>query len=327
MQLYYSGGAGFDMANLVLIDGVDEPLFTYETLAFPALEIMSAKSAANSSDGLSQGTIAARIPAYRAKPNCTADIVTNATYYMDYPSPRSDNITDWYGAVNVQATAPEICGIANRTVQVLSNSQDADVYIGYFSKVTVFEDSNGNYGDDHGHNCPATLLVYGHVIDSRAVDLAAYYCTPYLERVTANVTLNAADLSLASPPVPDERTAAYVKNLTDIGAVSQGIYTPYSPAGTAGGGCMSINNTSVDGFTAALLHLPAAPIDPASLSGPPNRGRLEAATDRLYGRIVAQMLNTARTAPAEREAVDATWTGEKKRGDVDDEIYDQPTFA
>ncbi|KAL1636912.1 hypothetical protein SLS56_001009 [Neofusicoccum ribis] len=308
MQLYYSGGAGFDMANLVLIDGVDEPLFTYETLAFPALEIMSAKSTANSSDGLSQGTIAARIPAYRAKPNCTADIVTNATYYMDYPSPRSDNIIDWYGAVNVQATAPEICGIANRTVQVLSNSQDADVYIGYFSKVTVFEDSNGNYGDDHGHNCPATLLVYGHVIDSRAVDLAAYYCTPYLERVTTNVTLNAADLSFASPPVPDETTAAYVKNLTDIGAVSQGIYTPYSPASTAGGGCMSINNTSVDGFTAALLHLPAAPVDPASLSGPPNRARLEAATDRLYGRIVAQMLNTARTAPAEREAVDATWT-------------------
>lgn len=303
MLFHYVGGAGFDVANLVLVDGMAEPLFTYKNLVFPTLDMMPT-NANYSRDGLAQGTIAARIPALRAQTNCSADMITKVTYYTSFNLTNDEGAADevWEKSVDVHApTLPSICGINTTSTAVIDSTPDNDTYFGSFGRPITYNPSGTDWSRN-GTSCPTNLLLYGHAVSGTAIDLAALYCTPYLESVLTDVVLNAADHSLSPlhPPIPDETTTSPVKNLSMLTPLAHFLYTPYSPLAAASSGktIPVSNGTSLDGFFAALL-FGANPVDPSSLDGLANRDKLVGAVNDLYGAVVAQMLNAARVPAGE----------------------------
>lgn len=286
---------GYNMVGLVLADNSSEPLFTYDTLAFPQLDF-SSMSAESFSNGLEEGKISARVTASRAQLNCTVvprerihtqnnimkrQLLTGPPSTSDPSSdPSSDtspSSNSTYGpesgfAITVDSTGDGNC--SRLTSGILQNN---DTYYGSFE----FDYDNPDLA------CPRNRAIFAQFEDTNLTDITVLACNPYLERVETDVTFNAADFSLdlSTPPSPDETTARTVGTII-LDNLSNNLDIPTSIHPT----------TDQDSFFSLLLHGSSA-IPPNELIGTANQARLLAAANALYGRILAQVLN-ARRAPA-----------------------------
>ncbi|KAF2141563.1 uncharacterized protein K452DRAFT_333269 [Aplosporella prunicola CBS 121167] len=296
----YGGGAnavGWDMVNLLLKEDFDEPLFTYKTLAFPSLEVPSLP-AEIPAETVKYGSIAARIPAFRARSNCTSAGISNVTYGYDSLSLSTPSrvIKDVFFNVSL----PEICDTDSLSITVFDNTTEdirdnGNNYIGDWIDLSI-----GKNLGDWSDGCPTNIAIFGQVRDGNATHLSPLLCTPYLETVDVDVVLNAKDLSFnltAALPSPVETTASFNRNLSFFANIPDELMVVWADTVK---GAARINNTVVDGFFAGLFH-GSDSVSPADLlaNDDATHAQLRAAIDTLYGRIFAQVINTQRVAVAE----------------------------
>ncbi|EKG13694.1 hypothetical protein MPH_09160 [Macrophomina phaseolina MS6] len=289
---------GYSMASLLLVDNSSEPLFTHDTLAFPQLSLVSSIGE-DFGNGLDRGRISVRVPASRAQTNCTilqqervqTKMSLSKRQLLSGPpgvsepsssnTSQSSNITDPRTAIDIDVygTADKRCSWS------LSGIVGNNTYYGSWSKASVFRNGS-DYAD-----CPTTYAVFAQIRDSSISNITAMACTPYLESVQTDVTFNAGDFSFdpAAPPMPDETTVDIVGPIS-LGALG---YELNVPDGLT-------SNQDLDDFFVTLLYgIDGVP--PAELVGPANAEHLRDTVNRLYGRILAQILNAHRA--------DATATG------------------
>lgn len=301
----FGGGAnsvGWDMANLLLLDeSLGEPLFTYDTLAFPDLSLLSLPSDVPQ-DTTQKRSVATQVTAYRARSNCTSDPIYNLTYSAreeEYPS----RITK---VVSFNFSLPAACNLTGTTITIFDDNDSSNItdrganYFGQWTDLYPTGTSDAAALAASAHACPSTAIIYGHVVDGRPDHLTPLLCTPYLETLSASILLNAADLSFnrTAPPTPIPSTAAPARSLALLRDLGRQLYFGWAQPWTTQGP-VRINATRVDGFFAALLHSPGGAVAPAALA---TEARLVAAVDALYARVVAQLLNTMRTAGGGEEA-------------------------
>ncbi|KAF2142285.1 uncharacterized protein K452DRAFT_358124 [Aplosporella prunicola CBS 121167] len=264
---------GWDMANLVLGEGLGQPLFTYDTLVFPLLEVPS---------GTQEGSITARIPAFRAQSNCSASIASNVSVSNT-------------GRIAFNVGLPELCSLDNPGIQLFSNSTDS-FYFGEWIDLAAASDPL----------CPSNVAVFGHTAHGAVTNLSILVCTPYLETVDVDIVLDSADLLFnltRAPPKPVESTAVYVQNLTSLRDIAKKLYNGWFTT-RRDSGPWRINDTIADGFFFTLLN-DAAPAD--LVANDTNYTPLRVAVDRTYGRAMAQVMNTQR-AQGPSGAIEATLT-------------------
>ncbi|KAF2146947.1 uncharacterized protein K452DRAFT_304848 [Aplosporella prunicola CBS 121167] len=283
----YYHGLGWAMANLVLGAGLDEPLFTYRNLLFPAVDVLSPLPSSLSSDTIREGSIATRVPAFRAQSNCSSASLYNFTY-SEQLSTVNENETIKY--VTFDIVLPKACSPENTSLSLTVSDGDDSAYTsGLYSGSW----NEGNFTPYCAH-CPDKVVSFSYVRNNTLEDLDVLICTPYLETVEVDVVLNAADFSFnltAAPPTPIDSTATFVRNLTYFKNIDINLYDGWFRRF----GIERVKGAEVDGFFATLIDGVDA-IAPADLlpKNDPTHARLHAAIDRLYGRVVAQVLNTQR---------------------------------
>ncbi|EKG11872.1 hypothetical protein MPH_11009 [Macrophomina phaseolina MS6] len=318
LDIYEQGTA---IANLIALDGASEPGFTTGTLAFPHLAAIWPEPYHTRKD-LRSGKIRARVPAVRAKANCTAiqadGIYANSTYpvrtksfeysvgacamlrpgcsiYNPRPNPVSLPCPDFMGG---DAHRPEY-----------SMSLDVAVLPGmYFGSLSSLQTP----ADAECREQQYLAIVGQADADGKtANNLSMVTCLPYVESVIAEVTLEASDLSISRrhQPKPDESTTVLLDRVS-VPLLAMMMYRNFvSRPQTSDGSHFRLDNLSstpsqayVDGFFAYMLAGKQAP-SPADIVGPANQDRLVAAIDDAYGRTVAQVLNVWRLPPAPDQAV------------------------
>lgn len=288
----------FTIANLIFFDNSSEPLFTYNDLAFPRVEFLSPTNK-TFSDHFGNSQVSARLPALRARTNCTFlpdDMILDTTY--DKFTHQGSNLS-----VMFEAQAPEGCGWG----QYSTSNNESVVF-----DITVLKDRFFGIwrttldGLVNRPWCPITWAIFGQAGDRQATSVTAMHCRPYMERVDTDVTFNAKDFSFdpTKPPVPDESTAVYIQNIS-WSQTETNIFVPSSEDADPSPLSITMGAAVVDGLFAAVL-AGRDGVPGQDLLGLANRDRLRAAVQRVYGRTFAQIFNTHReTAPPDAPALPA----------------------
>ena len=184
-----------------------------------------------------------------------------------------------------------------------------------------FGDSIGfqSYGEGAGSSeadnppgCPSLGFIFGYftVGDDTNTNASALVCSQLMEEVQAEThfLLPSLDLDPRNPPIPDESTAKYLVNQTDalpyrIQVAFDGEVTAYNSTSAFQPG----SPTALDPFFQSLLYGQGY-IDPISLTGPGNTGRLIKTTNHIYRRYMAQAMNSnmrENLSSADRPTIDA----------------------
>ena len=282
------------------------PRFTYDELAFPTVGLSSQNDA-------TQDILQVHLPATRATLNCTVvppQEITISTSNLE---------SGGQATVTVEARLPvncrfgghggnDSCVTFNKNFQMSSaNATQKQSYGGMVLDLHVapsFGDSTNfhSYGDgagsretDNPPGCPSLGFIFGYFAPGghTNINVTAFTCSRLAEEVQTETPflLPSLDLDHNHPPIPDESTVKYLANQTD--ALAYRIQVAFDTEVAANNGTRAFvpgNLTMLDPFFQALLYGQNS-VDPKTLIGPGNAGRLVNTTNHVYRRYMAQAFN------------------------------------
>ncbi len=283
------------------------PRFTYDELALPTIQLLDRNEAADD-------VLQVKLPATRAALNCTvvpSQGITVSTSNLGMGGQAN---------VTVQAPLPANCRFGgpggndpsvtfNNNFQMsLVNTTINESYGGIMLDLHVapsFGDSLSfqSYGDGGGSSeadnppgCPSLGFIFGYftVGDDTNSNVTALVCSQLAEEVQTEThfLLPSLELDPSNPPTPDESTVKYLANQTN--ALPYRIQVAIDKEVTAYNGTNAFQTgsaTMLDPFFQALLYGKDS-VDPTSLVGSSNTGRLINATDHIYRKYMAQAFNS-----------------------------------
>ncbi|CAD6574065.1 MAG: hypothetical protein ASARMPREDX12_006370 [Alectoria sarmentosa] len=311
------------MFALIEESNLSYPKFTYDELALPTIQLVDQGPDTHE-------ILQVQLPATRATLNCTVVPSQGITVST------SNQGSGGQANVTVEAPLPENCLLGgpegndpsitfNNNFQMsLLKSTLNESYCGIVLDLHVapsFGDSIGfqSYGEGAGSSeadnppgCPSLGFIFGYftVGDDTNTNASALVCSQLMEEVQAEThfLLPSLDLDPRNPPIPDESTAKYLVNQTDalpyrIQVAFDGEVTAYNSTSAFQPG----SPTALDPFFQSLLYGQGY-IDPISLTGPGNTGRLIKTTNHIYRRYMAQAMNSnmrENLSSADRPTIDA----------------------
>lgn len=173
-------------------------------------------------------------------------------------------------------------------------------------------DGAGSSEADNPPGCPSLGFIFGYfaVGDDTNINVTALICSQLMEEVQTEThfLLPSLDLDPSNPPIPDESTVKYLANQTR--ALPYRIQVPFDSEVTTYNGTMAFlpgSPTALDPFFQALLYGQEY-VDPTSLVGSGNSGRLINETNHTYRRYMAQAINSnmrQNLSSAGRTSIDA----------------------
>ncbi|RDL41748.1 uncharacterized protein BP5553_01727 [Venustampulla echinocandica] len=277
---------GLTVANLVITDNVTDPQWTHGTLALPKFKIPDQVPQGDARVPINGSILTTTLLATRGLANCTilpTDQITNATYINGTVGSKST------GELVASAIPPNKCG---RSHSMAFNNKTMDFSIPvmdgkHFGK-WEFTDRQGW----DNKTCPTFWIISGRVVNMRAQDVTMLYCSPYLERVQAEVTVTLPDYGIDHdrPPVVNDNNRTRVGDATMPYRWQESLYLPFVTNDTQNIMNIISDDLTGDGFFGALTKgKDGIPI--AQLSGSDNSPKLASAVENLYGKVIAQIMN------------------------------------
>lgn len=177
------------VASTIVQGNMSYPAWTYDELALPLIALSSNESAA----GMNNGTVSVKTPALRGQAGCTVvpeDLIFSLT------------VTTGNG-MQINISSPTGCGNAGIIGQdsvYISDSFSIPTtgYFGWTLDLPV-----------QGPICAPLAIFYGQMVNNKTKHFTALLCTPSLERLEVNATLNVPDLAIAAPPQILANSASY----------------------------------------------------------------------------------------------------------------------
>ena len=192
------------------------PASTYETLAFPTIELLGSDTSTLTRSVM----IKTRLPAVRASLTCKYYEGTNVlmAQIVDVPV---GNIT----YVDIEATMPLPEGCHEQSVY--SSSMSANIPVApqtAFGHADTDEVQSPFLVPDPNPLCPLYAFYWGSIENREIKHIAALSCTEHLEEVQAAVTFDYPSLTVSSEPLPMvlEETSRYFSNATLVTPYTEG---------------------------------------------------------------------------------------------------------
>ncbi|KAK5945434.1 hypothetical protein PMZ80_002639 [Knufia obscura] len=227
-QGFSSDNAATAVSSLVESGNLSYPLFTFDELVFPTLQIGDVATADI------DGTLTAQLPALRAELECEElpwglfnyTVSTNAKYgsteiYFDgsVPLPGNCQLGSVYGNEST-ASFTMLNGGFNDGSNDTYIAQVQEVHIGPWPNTDeVFFTSSGTAERDQPDNapgCPSLVMVYGYLNGGAPLKSTwtSLLCYQQLQQITTNLTMTVPNNEIPQdvPPVPNEATAQYLRS-------------------------------------------------------------------------------------------------------------------
>ncbi|KAJ9640764.1 hypothetical protein H2204_003053 [Knufia peltigerae] len=225
------------VVSLIEAANLSYPSFTYEDIALPQLRYENAKTTTNNST-----LIDVQVPSYRGSLSCDmlrphqfnvsssfnpAILTAGATVEASVPLPPECP----YGGPGGNLTTIDF----NYFFQLPAASNQSfagkllDLHVGpYSGPFAVSSDEVSPFTQpDNPAGCPSLALIYGYIDaenDSNTI-MSTMACSQVIERVDAQVTMNAKDLSISTsrPPIVNESSATRLASGPDKVTADDGI--------------------------------------------------------------------------------------------------------
>jgi Protein of unknown function (DUF3433) len=290
------GGAGAIFA-LIEHNNASYPALTYDELVFPRIAVSSlGEDAMKQLADSEEVTLEVSIPAMRASLNCT--LVPRDSMVKSRVVPPSAQILPGTYDIQVEfnTSLPESCphflDVNDDTateIQFEYLVQYDGIYQG--AQLSSLNGATaGNEGTTLGAasnppGCPSLAFIYGYwkVNSTSTENITAMTCIQGFEQVNTNTTFSVSNASfqVASPPVVDEASALWLSSFNSTKWITK--YGEFD--------WFNQNTTDEDDFYQQVNYGPGG-IPPEELAGPANTDRFINATQHVYRRFMAQLINS-----------------------------------
>ena len=326
-----SAGAIF---TLIEQNNASYPALTYDGLAFPDIELTSLGEEAlkQSSNGSQPVTLHANIVATRATLNCT--IVPRDTIHVtlkethpSYPIPasyRPCNDTQITFNASLPSSCPNFLDGNNKTATDIALLYTVDqlcskTAAGGLYQTVVLNTAGATWIDPYVNintlgaasnppECPSLAFLSGHIVANvtSTENITAMTCIQGLEEVQTKTTFSISkhNIQITTQPIVDESSARWLMAFNNTYWFTN--YNTFAP--------FNVDHTSVvdgDYFYDAVRHGPQG-VPAKELIGPSNTERFVDATQRMYRRYMAQLINATmrqRLNSTEMASSAATYSG------------------